>query len=163
MNDAARPPRVTVVIPAYNSERFVAETLESVLAQTYSDWEAVVADDASSDHTYEIAERLAAEHPTRIRTLRLGRNSGPAVARNAAIAGSQGGELIALVDSDDRWLPDYLERMVGLYDHSVACNRHVGIVACNALIAGPGRVEEETFADRSGWQATVTYEGMLER
>jgi teichuronic acid biosynthesis glycosyltransferase TuaG len=163
MTDGAHVPRVTVVIPARNSERFLAEALESVLAQSYSDWEAVVADDASTDRSYELAQQFAAEHPERIRAIRLERNSGPAVARNAAIAASQGGELIALLDSDDRWLSAYLERMVGLYDASSASGKSVGIVGCNALLADAKGIDAETFADRSGWDDPVTYEGMLER
>jgi glycosyltransferase involved in cell wall biosynthesis len=160
---ADRRPRVTVAIPAHNAERFLAETLASVLAQTYSDWEAVVADDGSSDETFELANRFAQSHPGRIRAIQLGETSGPAVSRNAAIAESEGGELIALLDADDRWRPDYLEHMVGLYDEAVAAGRRVGIVACNALVETSEGVAEQTFAERFACGDPVTYDGMIER
>jgi teichuronic acid biosynthesis glycosyltransferase TuaG len=156
-------PRVTVIVPAHNAERFLPEALDSVLAQSYPQWEAVVADDASSDRTREIAALYAARHPRRISVVEFDSNSGPAVARNEAIAASNGTELIALLDADDRWRCDYLERMVALYDEATTEGHRVGIVACNALLETPEGIADETFADRFGWAVPVTYEGMIER
>src|SRR6266511_4686800 len=142
----APPPRITVIVPARNAEPYLGQTLESVLGQTYGDWEAVVADDASTDGTRAVAESFAARHPDRIKVVALKRNYGPALARNAAVRASSGGELLALLDADDWWREDYLERQVGLYDAATAAGRRVGIVACNALIAGPDGLTGETFA-----------------
>lgn len=154
--------RVTVAIPASNAESFLAATLDSVVAQSYDDWEAVVADDASTDRTAEVAQKYAEQHPGQIRVIRLERVAGPAVARNAAIAASDGGELIALLDHDDIWRPDYLKHMVARYDDAVSAGRHVGIVACNAILETfDGAVG--TFAEKSGWEDPVTYDGMIER
>jgi len=160
--ESAAPPRVTVAIPASNAEAFLGETLDSVIAQSYRDWEAVITDDASSDHTFDLAQRYAKEHPERIRVVRLERVDGTAAARNAAIEASSGGELIALLDHDDRWRSDYLEHMVSRYDNAVESGRRVGLVACNAILEAPnGRLR--TFDEECGWADPVTYAGMIER
>ena len=159
----ARPPRVAVIVPAYDAERYLAQALESVLAQTYSDWELIVADDASRDGTRAVAERYAKQDPDRIKVVPLERNVGPGRARNAAIAASSGGELVALLDADDYWRQDYLDHQVGLYDTARTAGLAVGIVACNPLIHGPGGVTGETFADRHGWRETIDYTSMIER
>jgi len=160
--ESAAPPRVTVAIPASNAEDFLGETLDSVLTQRYRDWEVVITDDASFDRTFDVAHRYAQEHPARIRVIRLDRMAGTATARNTAIAASGGGELIALLDHDDRWRPDYLEHMVSRYDNAVATGRRVGIVACNAVFDLPGG-RSGTFDELSGWADPVTYAGMIER
>ena len=74
-------PRVSVIIPAYNAEAFLPETLASVEAQTYDDWEVVVADDASTDRTAEVVESRGG----RFRVVRSEVNDGPAGARNRAL------------------------------------------------------------------------------
>ena len=79
-------PRVAVVVPVHNAEPFLAQTLDSVLAQTREDWVAVVVDDASTDGSGAIAARYAAEHPGRFRVLTPERNLGVVEARNTAIA-----------------------------------------------------------------------------
>ena len=99
-------PLVSVVIPAYNSERYVGEAIESVLAQTYSPVEIVVVDDGSSDATAEVAAGYPAVHLLRQE------NSGPSVARNRGFAVA-GGEFIAFQDSDDAMTPDKLAVQVG--------------------------------------------------
>jgi len=156
-----RPPRVSVVIPAYNAAAFLGEAVDSVLAQTYGDWEAIIADDASTDSTFDVACAIAVAD-ARVRALRLGRNSGPAAARNVAIAASSGGELVALLDADDYWLPKYLESQVAQYDAAIAAGRRPGIVACDAVVQMPDGTSE-TFSERVGWLEPVTYEAMLER
>src|SRR4051794_12658650 len=104
-------PRVSVVIPAFNAEEHIEEALRSVLSQTYGDWEIVVCDDCSIDGTAERVRRFG----DRVTIVRTETNSGPAAARNLAIRHSSG-ELLALLDADDYWLPAYLERQVSLYD-----------------------------------------------
>lgn len=163
MAEAKRPPRVTVVIPAHDAEPFLAEALESVLRQSYRDWEVVVADDASTDGTRRLAESFAAREPDRIKVVSLERNSGPAPARNAAVSASSGGELIALLDADDWWRDDYLEHQVRLYDQARASGRRVGIVCCNPLIQTEEGLTGETFAERFWWRDSIDYDGMIER
>jgi glycosyltransferase involved in cell wall biosynthesis len=102
-------PTCSVVIPAYNVERYVAEALESVLAQTYQDVEIVVVNDGSTDGTAGVIDRY------RDRVVYVEQaNRGLAGARNAGLAVASGG-LIALLDADDVWLPERLERCAALF------------------------------------------------
>src|SRR4051812_49192629 len=98
-------PRVSIIIPAFNAEEHIDETLGSVCHQTYDDWEIVVCDDCSTDGTAERA-RSFGDCLTLVRTEA---NAGPSAARNLAIEHSSG-ELLAFLDADDYWLPTYLER-----------------------------------------------------
>ena len=142
-------PRVSVIIPAHNAARFLGQAIESVRAQTYTDWEIVVVDDGSSDGTWEL---LRAAGP-RVRSLRRERAGGPAVARNLALEHASG-ELVAFLDADDLLLPRYLESQLAYYeaavrsrgafrgrtglqrDQAVIHHREgaVGLVTCNARI-----------------------------
>lgn len=141
-------PRVAVITPAHNSAETIAAAVASVRAQTYGDWEHVVSDDASTDETASALERLAGEDP-RLRVVRSDVNRGPAGARNLAVE-QAGAELLAFLDADDRLLPNYLDRLVGLYDRAAAGGRRIGIVACNAyLVTASGRLPG-TYADRHG-------------
>jgi len=156
-------PRVTVVIPARNAERDLPRALDSIVAQTYVSWKAVVVDDASSDGTGDVARAFAERWPGRFTVLREDENVGVPRARNAGVAASGGGELLALLDADDYWREDYLARSIELYDEGLATGRAVGIVACNALLEGPGGIASQTFADFFGWTEPITYDDMIER
>ena len=101
---------VSIVTPAYNAERFLPEAIESVLRQTYGDWELNVVDDCSKDDTRGVVEGYAARD-SRVRLLRLARNSGPALARQAAVEAARG-RYVAFLDSDDLWTPEKLERQL---------------------------------------------------
>ena len=98
-------PAVSVITPAFNTAPFLAETVESVLAQRFQDWELVIVDDGSTDDTAEIAQRYA-DRDARIRIVRQ-ENRGLAAARNTAVHAARG-EFCALLDSDDVWLPGFL-------------------------------------------------------
>lgn len=100
------PARVSVIIPAFNSERYIADTIASALAQNYRPKEIVVVDDGSTDDT---AAELA-QFGDRIKVVRQ-ENSGAGAARNRAVKESSG-EWIAFLDSDDLWLPHKLERQM---------------------------------------------------
>lgn len=116
--------KVSVIIPLYNKRAYVQRTLESVLAQTYTDYEVIVVDDGSTDDSGEVAERLiggkADWHVLRQQ------NAGVAAARNAGVAASKG-EYLAFLDADDWWAPTYLERMMDLIAHYP----EAGLYACN--------------------------------
>ncbi|WP_421853074.1 glycosyltransferase family 2 protein [Novosphingobium sp.] len=99
--DAA--PRVSVVMPVYNVEAYVAEAIRSVLAQTFTDFELNIVDDGGSDASMEICRSFSDPRITIVSQ----RNRGLAGARNTGIAASRG-EFVALLDSDDRWLPEKL-------------------------------------------------------
>lgn len=108
-------PRVSVVIPTYNRARLICETLDSVLAQTYRDFEIIVVDDGSTDGTQEVVSRYGPS----LRYLRQ-ENAGPAAARNAGIRAS-GGEYVAFLDSDDLWLPRKLEEEMAVLASEPSC------------------------------------------
>jgi len=108
---------VSVIMPTYNSEKFIGETIESVIGQTYKSWEMIVVDDGSTDKT-EVIVRFYMSKDPRIKYLPLGYNSGrPAVPRNYGIKHAKG-EYIAFLDSDDLWLPGKLEKQIKLFQIS---------------------------------------------
>ena len=108
-------PRVSVIIPSYNCARFIDRALQSVLDQTYSDYEIIVVDDGSSDETREVVMRYGSE----IRYM-YQRNRGLSAARNYAL-GAATGELIAYLDADDAWYPTKLEKQVAFLDANPRC------------------------------------------
>jgi glycosyltransferase involved in cell wall biosynthesis len=95
-------PMVSVIIPTFNRENYVTKAIDSVLAQTYPDYEIVVVDDGSTDNTKEVIRK----YKDKIRYL-YQKNQGVSSARNSGIKASRG-EWIAFLDSDDEWFPDYL-------------------------------------------------------
>lgn len=103
-------PAVSIITPTYNSADFVRETIESVLAQTFQDWEMLIVDDGSTDETLGIVDALA-RTDARLKVTRLSENAGPAVARNTGIDLASG-RYIAFIDADDLWLPTKLERQL---------------------------------------------------
>ena len=99
-------PLFSVVIPTFNRRNLVPRAIDSVLSQTFDDFEILVVDDGSTDDTGKVVRGLG---DPRIRLIALARNQGPAAARNAGIAAARG-ELISFLDSDDEYLPTFLER-----------------------------------------------------
>ncbi len=107
-----RPPRVSVCIPAYNHERYIAECIESVLNQTFQDFEVLVTDDHSTDRTPEI---IASFRDDRIRVWRHARNLGPSATANNNMVHATG-EYLAFLPSDDAFEPEKLERQCAVLD-----------------------------------------------
>lgn len=99
---------VSIITPSYNTAPFLRETIESVLSQTYTNWEMLIVDDCSTDGTDDV---VAAFTDPRIRFFRNERNSGAAYSRNRALREAKG-RYIAFLDSDDLWTPDKLERQI---------------------------------------------------
>jgi glycosyltransferase involved in cell wall biosynthesis len=116
------PGRVSVVLPIFNGERYLAQAIESVLAQTYSNYEILAVNDGSKDSSGEIAQAYL--HTNKIRYLEQV-NAGVANARNTAIANASG-EFIAFLDQDDLWAPDKLANQVAY----LASNPDVALVHC---------------------------------
>ena len=111
MPETAQRPTISVIVPVYKGERFLADALDSVAAQTYAPLETIVVDDGSPDASAEIA----AARPG-VRLVRQS-NQGVAAARNAGLAAARG-ELLAFLDQDDEWLPGKLARQVAhLLEH----------------------------------------------
>ncbi len=105
---------VSVVIPTYNGQRYIEEALGSVFAQTQLPSEIIVVDDASTDHTTQIVQTLAADAPIPLRLIRLPHNSGgPARPMNVGIEAAQS-PLIAILDQDDVFLPEKIERQAAV-------------------------------------------------
>lgn len=100
--------KVSIITPIYNCEKYIKTSVESVLNQTYKDWELILIDDASTDGSLKIITTFI---DTRIKVLKLRNNSGPAVARNEGIKEASG-RFIAFLDSDDLWLPNFLEKSI---------------------------------------------------
>lgn len=109
-----RLPIVTALVPVYNGERFLAEAIDSALAQTLRSVEIVVVDDGSTDASAAIADRYAALHPDRVRVVHQP-NQGLPLARNAAIAAARG-RYLALLDADDVWMPGHLAACVDVLE-----------------------------------------------
>ena len=98
---------VSVITPTYNSSKYIRYTIESIISQTYKNWELLITDDFSSDNTIQIIESYA-KNDSRIKLFKLEENSGAGIARNFSINKAQG-RYIAFCDSDDQWKKNKLE------------------------------------------------------
>lgn len=99
---------VSIITPTYNCAKFIGATIESVLNQTYQNFEMIIVDDASKDNTEEVVKSFKDK---RIKYIRLSKNSGPAVARNRAMEEAKG-KYMAFLDSDDLWKREKLEKQI---------------------------------------------------
>ena len=114
---------ISVIIPLYNSANFISPTLESVLNQTYQQFEVILVDDCSKDNTAEVVKRYA-DKDERIKYFLQSKNQGAAVARNRGMDEAQG-RYIALLDSDDLWTPEKLEKQLAMMK-----SQNTGFVYC---------------------------------
>ena len=131
---------VSIITPSYNNAEYIGATIESIMAQTYDNWELLITDDCSTDRSREVIEEYAERDP-RIRLMCLDRNSGAGVARNNSIREAQG-RYIAFCDADDRWYPEKLEKQLRFmkandcamaYTSYMTCDEGgepIGIVVC---------------------------------
>ncbi len=103
-------PLVSVITPVHDLAQYIAATINSVVAQTFGDWEMILVDDCSTDNSVEVVRQYASRD-TRIKLIRLERNSGAAAARNTAITAAAG-RYIAFLDGDDLWQPDKLSKQL---------------------------------------------------
>lgn len=110
-------PLVSIIMPAYNAERFIEESITSVIAQTYNNWELIVIDDDSSDSTRTIVENIAKSSCNVFLIDNIKKPKGAASARNSGLEFAKG-RYIAFLDSDDVWLPEKLSSQIALMKKS---------------------------------------------
>lgn len=120
---------VSIIMPAYNNSLFIAGSIESVLSQTYTNWELLITDDCSKDDTWDIIQRYAAAD-TRIKPYQMKFNSGPTRTRNESIRRATG-RYIAFLDSDDRWTPDKLEKHIAFMKEKNCALSYTSYYVCN--------------------------------
>ena len=106
---------VSIIMPSYNTEAFIKETIQSVLNQTYTNWELLIVDDCSSDSTIKVIEQF--QDDNRIRLLQNETNQGAALSRNRALREARG-RWIAFLDSDDLWYPEKLEKQIDFMERN---------------------------------------------
>ncbi|MBR2543500.1 sugar transferase [Candidatus Saccharibacteria bacterium] len=104
----ARKPLVSIIIPVFNGEKVILETINSIWQQTYKNWEAIIVDDVSTDGTRELLKKVKSR---KIRVIKLRKNGGAAKARNRGIQEAKG-DFICFLDADDLWHPEKLEKQV---------------------------------------------------
>lgn len=120
-------PAVSIITPCYNSAAFLQETADSVLAQTFTDWQWIITDDCSTDNSLEILKRFA---DSRIIVLQTETNGGAGHARNVSL-NSASGRYITFLDADDYWEPNFLEEMIGFMEKQKAELAYAGYARCN--------------------------------
>lgn len=146
-------PIVSIIIPAYNVAPYIGEALASVVAQSYTDYEAIVVNDGSTDETERALE------PFRDRIIYLKQeNRGLAGARNTGLRHARG-RYVALLDGDDIWMPDYLEKLVG----RLLADPGIDLIYPNAIYFGSPRWEGRLFQDFYPSREPVTFEKLLQR
>jgi glycosyltransferase involved in cell wall biosynthesis len=151
-----KEPAVSVVMPAYNVAPYIRETLDSVFAQTFTDFEVVIVNDGSPD-TIEL-ERALEPYMNRIRYIKQ-ENRGAGAARNEAVRAARG-EFVAFLDADDLWLPGYLEEQLAFLRE-----RQCDLVCADALHFGDsplaGRTYMEAFMEKAPPTGEVTFLGLV--
>jgi glycosyltransferase involved in cell wall biosynthesis len=104
---------VSIIMPAFNAERFISQALESVASQTYTRWEIIVTNDGGTDNTAEIVSTFARQISQPLKLLHHAQPQGPSAARNTSMKAATG-NYIAFLDADDYWLPDHLESLYAI-------------------------------------------------
>lgn len=139
---------VSIITPAYNCEKYISQTIESVLAQTYQNWEMIITNDCSTDMTERIVREYI-EKDNRIKLINLEKNSGVAAARNTSMNMSTG-RYIAFLDSDDYWLPEKLECQVNFMRHKKCGFSFTGYRnVCNGVIESKAITPPQTVTYKS--------------
>lgn len=120
---------VSIITPSYNCASFIGETIESIQAQTYTNWELLITDDCSIDNSLDVISSFVKKDP-RIKLLILDKNSGAGIARNNSIKAAKG-RYIAFCDSDDRWYPEKLEKQLKFMQDSNCTLSYSSYDVCN--------------------------------
>jgi len=131
---------ISIIVPVYNVEKYIRETMDCVLAQTYENWELLLVEDCGTDATAELIEAYMEEKKDgRIRLIRQPSNQGAARARNRGLAESRG-RYIAYLDADDLWVPDKLEKELRFMEEKNAAFAFTGYEFADANGVGTGKV-----------------------
>ena len=127
--------KVSIIVPVYNAENFLHRTVDSILAQTYENWELLLADDCSTDQSRDIMKSYTDE---RIHCFYCEKNSGPAGARNLALRHASG-QYVAFLDADDFWLPQKLEKQISFIKKEITRS---ALPAMNLRMQMPSAAEQ---------------------
>ena len=146
-------PAVSVIIPAYNVAPFIGEALDSVMAQTFTDFETIVINDGSPD-TKEL-ERVLEPYREGIVYLKQ-ENGGAGAARNAGLRAARG-EFVAFLDADDAWLPNFLSEQVKF----INSDQGYDLVYADAVLFGDARKAKGTVMQREPSEGPVTFESLI--
>ena len=150
---------VSIIVPVYNAEKFIRETMDSVLAQTYPHWELLLVEDGSSDGSVDvIGEYIAEKGESRIRLIRLPSNQGAARARNKGLEEASG-RYIAYLDADDLWAPEKLEHELRFMEEKGAAFAFTGYEFADEHGVGLGKVVRvpETLEYRQALSNTTIF------
>ncbi|MFL6213168.1 MAG: glycosyltransferase [Blastocatellia bacterium] len=150
---AERRPMVSVIMPAYRVAEYIGMAIESVLAQTFTNYEIIVVNDGSPDS----ADLEAALVPHRERIVYMEQpNAGPSSARNTAIRQARG-EFLAFLDADDYWEPQFLARQMACFEQ----NPQLDLVYCDGLLVGDSTLAGRTFMELTPSIGEVSFESLL--
>lgn len=131
---------ISVIVPVYNVEKYIEETISSVTAQTYGDWELLLVEDGSTDGTADVIQRcMEREGTDRIRLIRQPSNGGAAKARNRGLREARG-RYVAYLDADDLWVPEKLERQLRLMGEKDAAFGFTGYEFADEQGRGMGKI-----------------------
>lgn len=135
---------VSIIMPSYNTAKYIDETVKSVFAQTYENWELIIVDDCSTDNTDDVVKQFLSDE--RIKYFKNAVNSGAAVSRNRAIKEAKG-KWIAFLDSDDLWVSDKLEKQIRFmekngyhFSYSNYCEIDEQSNALGRFVTGPKKI-----------------------
>lgn len=150
---------VSIIVPVYNAENYICETMDSVRAQTYQHWELLLVEDGSADNTVSVIETyLASTGDRRIRLIRQSANMGAARARNRGVQ-EAAGRYIAYLDADDLWAPEKLEHQVAFMEEKQAAFAFTGYEFADENGRGLGRIVRvpETLTYREALKNTTIF------
>ena len=145
-------PRVSIILPVFNRAGIVRRCLDSVRAQTFTDWELIAVDDASADASAAV---IGAYEDPRFCVLTHEKNRGAAAARNTAMRAARG-EFVAWIDSDDEWLPEKLAKQIALLDATEA-----GLCGCDYVMLTAGREHVVHLPKTDDWRRALHFECRL--
>jgi glycosyltransferase involved in cell wall biosynthesis len=156
MTPSVLDPVVSVIIPVYNGQRFLSETLESVISQTMTGWEIIAINDESTDNSRKVLKLYTERYPDKIRCISV-RNGGVSRARNTGVSLARG-KYIAFLDQDDLWMPEKLQLQTEL----LSSDETLGMVFTNeALIDETGSVTREKAITFGAAQHGAIFESLL--
>jgi glycosyltransferase involved in cell wall biosynthesis len=154
-DSATQTPAVSIVIPAFNSESYLRQAIDSVLGQTWQDWELLIVDDGSTNGTPEISKEFAAADP-RCRFFSRAHSGLASATRNAGIKSARG-KFVAFLDADDAWLPEKLERQLAIVD----THPETDLVYANAFIIHDGETTREKLYSSRRARSCQRYASLL--